>query len=369
MNGGISDAMRNLTIAIARQQRYSPAVFGARDAFTAADEALWDGIPTNTFPVRGPRLFGYAPALADALEASEAEVLHVHGIWTYPSVLAPRWSQGRRPYIVSPHGLLRHWALRNSWWKKRIAAALYEDRHLRGAACLHALNEAEADSFREYGLRNPVCVIPNGTELPQEAVPSKLRKGRSILYLGRFHPSKGLRSLLAAWSAVRGEAEAGGWRLTLAGWDQGRHRTELERLADRLGLRACVTFLGPQFGADKNRCLAEASAFVLPSKSEGLPMSVLEAWSWRLPVLMTRQCNLLEGVEAGAAIQMEPEADSIASALRSLFSLTDSERDAMGQSGRRLVEERFQWPRIAETMTAVYDWLLGRGPRPACVSL
>ncbi len=359
--------MRNLTIAIAGQRRYSPTVFAARDAYTSIDAALWSSIPTSTFPSRGSRIFGYAPGLAAALEASQAEILHVHGIWTYPSILAPRWSHGARPYLVSPHGLLRPWALRNSRWKKRIAAALYEDRHLRGAACLHALNRAEADSFREYGLKNPICVIPNGTELRQDAAIPKPRERRSILYIGRFHPSKGLRSLLEAWSAVYREAEAGGWRLTLAGWDQNGHRAELERFADRLRIRSGVTFLGAQFGADKDRCLAEASAFILPSKSEGLPMSVLEAWSWRLPVLMTPECNLPEGAEAGAAIPMAPEADSIAGALRRLFSLTDAERDAMGQNGRCLVEERFRWPAIAQTMTDVYDWLLGLGPKPACV--
>ena len=51
-------------------------------------------------------------------------------------------------------------------WKKRIAALLYENQHLRGAACLRALSEAEAQSIRSYGLRNPICVIPNGVDLP-----------------------------------------------------------------------------------------------------------------------------------------------------------------------------------------------------------
>lgn len=359
--------MRNLTIAIAGQRRYLPEVFAARDAYTDIDEPLWNGIATRTFRVRGPRIFGYAPELAAALEASKAEILHVHGIWMYPSVAARRWSQGKRPYIVSPHGLLGTWALGNSRWKKKIAATLYEDRHLRGAACLHALTAAEAESFRVYGLKNPICVISNGTVLEQEVDRSGQRARRTILYLGRFHPSKGLRELLRAWNIVRREAEAGDWRLVLAGWDQNRHRAELERLAERLRIRSSVSFLGPQFEEDKERRLAEASAFVLPSKSEGLPMSILEAWSWQLPVLMTHQCNLLKGADAGAAILMQPERDSIVPALRRLLSLTDAERDAMGRNGRRLVEREFQWQKIAETMTAVYDWILGRGPRPACV--
>ncbi len=367
MNGGIFDAMRNLTIAIAAEKRYLPQVFSARDAYTASDAALWNDIKTRTFQARGPRMFGYAPGLAAALETSDAEILHIHGIWMYPSVVALRWSHGKRPYVVSPHGLLRPWALRNSRWKKRIATVLYENTHLRRAACLHALNVAEAEAFREYGLKNPICIIPNGTNLRHDAIRSDVRQGRSILYLGRFHPSKGLRSLIEAWRAVCKEAEAAGWRLTVAGWDQNRHRAELEQLADQLQIRASITFLGPQFDADKDRCLAAASAFILPSQSEGLPISILEAWSWQIPVLMTHQCNLPEGAEARAAIMMDPEADSIAAALRCFFSMTDAERDAMGMNGRSLVEKRFQWQRIGETMTQVYDWILGRGPRPECV--
>ncbi len=173
--------------------------------------------------------------------------------------------------------------------------------------------------------------------------------------------------MIEAWSAVREEAAASNWRLTLAGWDQNRHRAELERLADQLQVRSTVTFLGPQFDADKDRCFAAASAFILPSESEGMPVSILDAWSWRLPILMTEACNLPEGADAKAAIVMAPEVNSIVAALRQLFSLSDSEREAMGRNGRRLVEERYQWPRVASSMTEVYDWILGHAPRPACV--
>jgi poly(glycerol-phosphate) alpha-glucosyltransferase len=367
MNGGIFDAMRNLTVAVAADQRYLPAVFGARDAHTSTDKPLWGDIHTSTFPVRGPRIFGYAPGLADALEESAADILHIHSIWMYPSIVARRWARGARPYIVSPHGLLKPWALRNSRGKKRIAALLYENAHLRDAACLHALNTAEADAFREYGLKNPICVIPNGTVLRSDIVREQSPHGKSILYLGRIHPLKGLRELIRAWSAIHNDDAAAGWRLTIAGWDQNHHRTELERLASRLGVSSSIDFLGPQFDADKERCLAKASAFILPSKSEGLPVSILEAWSWRLPVLMTYACNLPDGAQAGAAILMDCDANSIAAALRQMFSLTDEEREAMGRKGHRLVEERYQWQRIGGAMADVYDWILARGPKPESV--
>ena len=369
MNGGIFDATRNLTLAIAAGKRYLPMVFSARDTFTESDEPLWGDIATQTFPVRGPRIFGYAPGLASAVERSNADILHVHGIWMYPSIVGLRWARETRPYIVSPHGLLKPWALRNSRRKKQVAGLLYENEHLRRAACLHALNAAEAEAFREYGLKNPICVIPNGTTLRNDISPKESRQGRSVLFLGRIHPSKGLRNLIGAWGAVSNDAAASGWRLTIAGWDQNRHRAELERLANQLHVRSSIEFLGPQFDFDKDRCLAAASAFILPSESEGLPVSILEAWSWRLPVLMTRECNLPEGVGAGAAIIMDSDARSIAAALRQLFSMTDQERVAMGCNGRCLVEERYQWPRIGKAMTEVYDWVLGHGPRPDCVCI
>ena len=173
--------------------------------------------------------------------------------------------------------------------------------------------------------------------------------------------------MIEAWSAVRNDAATAGWRLTIAGWDQNHHRAELERLAEQLEIRSSIDFLGPQFDADKDRCLAAASAFILPSESEGQPISILEAWSRGLPVLMTRECNLPEGAKAGAALLMDPDARSIAAALRQLFSMTEREREAMGRSGRCLVEERYQWQRIGKAMTEVYDWILGHGPKPGCV--
>jgi glycosyltransferase involved in cell wall biosynthesis len=367
MNGGIFDAMRNLTIAIAAEKRYLPLVFSASDRYTESDLPLWENITTRTFPVRGPRNFGYAPGLADAVEASNADILHIHGIWMYPSLVSLRSARKARPFLISPHGLLKPLALRNSRWKKRTAALLFENEHLRRAACLHALNAAEADSFRAYGLKNPICVIPNGTILQNHYASPNPLQARSILYLGRFHPLKGLRRLIEAWSAVRNEAAKANWRLTLAGWDQNHHRAELERLAERLQVRSTVTFLGPQFNTDKDRCFAAASAFILPSESEGMPVSILDAWSWRLPVLMTEACNLPDGADAKAAIEMAPEVRSIVAALRQLFSLSDSEREAMGRNGRCLVEERYQWPSVAKSISEVYDWLLGHEPRPACV--
>ena len=83
---------------------------------------------------------------------------------------------------------------------------------------------------------------------------------------------------------------------------------------------------------------------------------------------MTPQCNLPEGFAAQAAFAIDPNPDSIAEGITRIVEMPDEELAAMGRRGRRLVEEKFAWPQIAVEMKAVYDWILGCGPRPASVS-
>jgi poly(glycerol-phosphate) alpha-glucosyltransferase len=296
--------------------------------------------------------------------------------------------------------MLDRWALNNSKWKKRVAAFLYEDRHLHEAACIRALCDSEAESIRAYGLRNPICVIPNGVELPGMLENSKVESGKwklafgegrkVLLYLGRLHPKKNLGALLKGWAEIRKSKVEGGkseqWLLAIAGWDQGWHEDELKRLAGELGLSfaeagtaastaltsdlglsTSVAFLGPQFGADKDECYRACDAFILPSLSEGLPMTVLEAWSYAKPVLMTPECNLPEGFAAGAALRIGTNANEIADGLKQLFEMNDGDRKAIGERGRALVAEKFSWLQIGEQMRAVYEWVLGGGAPPEAV--
>lgn len=374
--GGLFWSVRSLAKQF-QSQGVQVQVFSGRDAYSEEDSTAWGAVSLQILATTWPGSFGFAPGLRKRLLAEDADLLHTQGLWMYPSVAAGSW--GRRtgnPWLVSPRGMLDPWAIGNARWKKRLAGLVYENRHLRGAACLHALCEAEAEAFRAYGLTNPVAVIPNGVELPEfPAEPvnpgwaMELPKGaRVLLFLGRLHPKKGLPALLEAWAQVSSSTDVP-WFLVIAGWDQNGHRAEMERLVASLGIEGSVRFVGPQFGEQKAASLQRADAFVLPSLSEGLPMAVLEAWAYRLPVIMTPQCNLPEGFDAGAALAMEADSESIRVALTNLFGLSDEAREQMGARGRQLVEQRFTWATVASEMCDVYRWVLGQGDRPACVSL
>ncbi len=423
--GGLFESVRRLHQCLAEIPTVNVSILGLEDEFSAADRPAWEPLHVESLRIIGPAQFGYSPGLGKKLTNFDADVVHVHGVWMYPSVAALNWHRNTlRPYLISAHGMLDPWAIRNSAWKKRLAKLLYEEEHLRNSACLRALCQSEADSIRTLGLRNPICIIPNGIDLPvvglrddratgpqdhpvsgQWSVVSGLKaEGRRVLlYLGRLHPKKGLVNLIEAWaqiqrSEVRGQRSEG-WLLAIAGWDQGGHEAELKRLCGELGVPfadvrdrnseikgqvsnvgnhgpnmtsdvrrlTSVLFLGPQFGEAKADCYANCDAFILPSFSEGLPMVVLEAWAYGKPVLMTPQCNLPEGFASNAAIHIEPTVESISEGLRSLLRAPASTLDSLGKNGRALVATRFTWPKIATEMKSVYDWVLGGGPKPACV--
>jgi poly(glycerol-phosphate) alpha-glucosyltransferase len=327
----------------------------------------------------GPLMLGYSPKFPRALTTVQLDLIHTHGIWMYPSHAVLRWSweSGRR-FIVSPHGMLDPWALRQSPLKKRVAGALYEYAHLREAACIHALCDAEYRAIRTCGLRNPVAVVPSGVDLPSGAAVRAPpwagllpKKSSVILFLGRLHPKKGLANLSKAWANIRTGHPllSQNWHLVIAGWDEMHHRNSLEQIVIAAGISDSVHFIGPQFGADKAAALSHAEAFILPSLSEGLPVSALEAWTYCLPVLMTQECNLPEGFAAGAALQIGAAVPELTRGILQFLEMTNEDRRNMGQRGRALVGSHFSWARAAADLIAVYSWVCRGGATPACVRI
>jgi poly(glycerol-phosphate) alpha-glucosyltransferase len=319
--GGLFQSVRGLAKAVASTNA-DVRVFGIRDEQSAVDLQEWQPLPVQTFRPR-LRAWGYSNQLVPAMLDADSDVLSVHGLWKYCSVASQRWHrQTGRPYVVHPHGMLESWAVRNAMWKKRIAALLYEKQHLRRAACLRALTEAEAQSIRSYGLSNPICVIPNGIDLPdlrESKAITQSESPKTLLYLGRLHPKKNISNLIHAWNETFKSQRSGSrWVLAIAGWDQGGYETQLRQLTYDLGLLTSVIFLGPHFGGEKSECYRACDAFILPSLSEGLPMTVLEAWAYSKPVLMTPECNLPEGFEANAALRIGKAPEEIAAGLKVL---------------------------------------------------
>lgn len=366
-SGGVAVAVRALVHALERKPGIDVRVFCLADAADTDEPSIRN---LRAHRVRGPKALGYAPELLPAVRAADLDFVHVHGLWMYPSWAALRVSEEKgTPNMISPHGMLDPWALQRSRWKKRLVSALYEQRHLRRARCLHALCDSELNSIRACGLDNPVCVIPNGVSLPEP----KLRESpwkhipadkKVCLFLGRIHPKKGVDLLVQAWNQMPAPQRAD-WHLAIAGWGPAHFTSILE---NSIKTSPEVHFLGPMFGEQKAAAFQHASAFILPSFSEGVPMAILEAWSHAKPVIMTPACNLPIGFEEGAAHAIDPTVAGIRRGLAFMTATSDADRKEMGCRGHHLVCQHFTWEEVAERFLEVYHWLANGASRPSCIA-
>ena len=368
--GGMFEAVQ-APANLLQQRGHEVSVYGIDDDALPAARSSWQVRTLRSFPVKGPARFAYAPDMRATLTSAPHDVLHLHGLWNYPSYAASRWNQKRSgKLVISPHGMLDPWALGNGALKKRVAGWLYENANLRSAAAIRALCAAEAEAIDALGLNVPIAIIPNGVTLPEIAenlrAPGNGR--RTLLFLGRIHPKKGIAELIEAWAiAVRqSPVLRDDWLLQIAGWDDGDHLQPLVTLANERGLTNSE-FSGPIYGEEKDAALAGCDAFILPSRSEGMPMSVLEAWAYRKPVLMTDACNIPEGFAADAAFRIEDDPAELAARLVDVLDRPAALAEA-GRSGRALVEKSFTWDRITDQHAALFAWLAERGDKPDFVT-
>jgi len=308
---------------------------------------------------------GYGQALEARQERSAIPILHQHGIWTAISRSVASFARERSiPYVVSPHGMLEPWALQYHGLRKKVAMTLYQRRNLQDASVLLATSEQEAANLRDLGLKPPIAVLPNGIQ-PVEGSPVDFAQAREkeVLFLSRIHPKKGLPMLLEAWAELKPQ----GWKLIIAGNDEGGHQAEVQQLADRLGMADAVDFPGPLYGEAKDRAFRRASFFVLPTYSENFGVVVGEALQYGLPVITTTGTPWKLLAEQDCGWWVEPETAAIRGALAAALGISAAERQVMGERGASLVEMNFRWPGVARELLCVYQWLLEASGKPDCV--
>ncbi|MEN3010400.1 MAG: glycosyltransferase [Candidatus Bipolaricaulaceae bacterium] len=205
-------------------------------------------------------------------------------------------------------------------------------------------------------------VVYNGIDTaffkPDQALREKLRQelgvGKAFVWLavGRLEPQKDYHTLLRAFAHL-GER---GQVLLIVG--EGRLRHELEELADALGLSDRVRFLGRR--QDIPALMNAADAFVLSSAWEGFGLVIAEAMACGLPIVATDSggpCEILDEGRLGYLVQPKNPA-ALAQAMRLVMELSPTERQRMGERGRRHILNRFDLESIVSEWDALYTHLL-----------
>lgn len=288
----------------------------------------------------------------------ETDIVHGHGLYVGTNFIFGREARKQsKPLVYHTHGFFEPYILGRSRWKKRLAHWLFENANIRHVRLWRALTGKEADQIRACGYKAPIVVAPNGLNLehyrPGESftgpiqtslVTLPIKRKKRLLFLGRIHPKKGLDLLLPAWAALKRQHEE--WELVIAGPDEQSHGQSMRALAVSLGLGDTIVFAGTVTGKAKLALLHSADLFILPSYSEGMPMSLLEAMACGIPVLATHACNIPDIGLSGAGWDCDARRDSILEVLTNALESSLSELHERGGNGRRLVEKTYSWPSI-----------------------
>jgi len=206
-----------------------------------------------------------------------------------------------------------------------------------------------------------VAVLANGVPEPTCAFNRGEKTHPNFVFLGNLGKRKGVPVLLDAMELAKEN-----WRLQLAGGDEDSGFTEWTRSEiEKRNLHHRATLLGPMVGEAKERLLATADAFVLPSLAEGLPMSLLEAMAARLPVVVTTVGAMPEVISEGVEGHLVPPGDATALA-QAMDSLARSPqlREAMGRAGHAKYRSNYSVDAMAQALIAIYQREFGTISQP-----
>ena len=300
----------------------------------------------------------------------DADLYHGNGLWQYPVYAMCKVAKKRNtPYIISPHGMLEPWALNTRKWKKKLAFLIYQYNDIANASCIHATAQMEAENIRKLGFKNPIAVIPNGIDLSEFPFPiaKQPKEKRTLLFLSRIHPKKGIELLIEAWLKID-EAIRQKWQLEIAGNGTATYLASLQKLILSHSLEKEISIIGPQFGADKLSTYHRADLFVLPTYSENFGIVVAEALACGVPVITTKGTPWEELNSRNAGWWIDIGVELLIETLQQALTLSDFERENMGQNGRKLIEENYTIEAISEKMIDLYNYVLYKTKCPEFVT-
>ena len=369
-----------------KQQAYQHSLYGHTTEIACLDS------PTSTFlghtgtkvhPLRLNSFDDFFPrSLYKWLKANHYyyDAIIINGIWGFH--LFTCWlalHNTNSPYFVFSHGMLDPW-FNKTFPLKRIKKwlvwpwAIYPG--LRDADAVFFTCEQEKllarKSFWLYDC-NEVVINYGTAGVPNpyadysisffQAHPQLINK-EIILFLGRVHPKKGPDLLLCALDLLQKEGcwNPNNMRLVLAGPNDSYYAKKLALLAERLGISESIYWTGMITGDQKWGAFQSADAFVLPSHQENFGISVVEALSCSIPVLISSSVNISPEIEKdGAGLVDQDTVDGTAQLLRRWLTLNAGEKAEMGRKARHTFEQRFHITGTSRSITKnIYTSMLMR---------
>lgn len=319
-----------------------------------------DGVEVFYAKAYWPGRYFFAPEILRKLKEwiPMSDVVHIHDTRTFVGLAASVVAKGLpTPYVVTCHGSL----------SPRIGNRSLKELHdhvvgkglVKSAARVIALNETELSDIIEFGVpRDRVAIVPSAIPpdsklilQPQDHHGTRGQGTKTILYLGRIHPIKGIDRLVDAFALLT--ARNRHCRLLVVGQDYGAQEG-LRRKVRNYALGDKVEFPGPIYGEEKNRLLKTADVLALPSYKDTFPLVILEAFSAGLPVVVTNRCDIANELKQSHAALVASSTIELADAIeRCLYE--PSVADQLRANGLLLLQTKYNWQRVMSQLERIYS--------------
>jgi glycosyltransferase involved in cell wall biosynthesis len=223
---------------------------------------------------------------------------------------------------------------------------------IQNADTVLALTEDMKQEIQNIYNRETI-VVPNGIDLmgfKYSSRCSKERGSRTVIFVGRLHPVKGVQYLIEAMTIVHQRMPD--IKLIIVG--DGTERSNLKRLVEELDLNDCIQFLGQVPQERIPEVMHQADVFVLPSLSEGFPVVLLEAMASGLPVIATSVRGIPDIIGEGknGHLVNVKRPDEIADKILTLM-LDNKQWEEISLNNKERAE-MFTWDKIADKVEKIY---------------
>ncbi len=288
-------------------------------------------------------------------------LIHLHGLWRIHTRITQNFVKNGIPYVITPHGMLDNWALRQSIIKKTLSWRFCEKYAFDNCSFIQALCDSELETIKKINSLWKVYKITNGIVLPdkenlnlnekpiiwKDKIPSN---AKVLLFIGRFHKKKGINQLIKAWEIIIKHDYSQNWWICFVGSGDLSilNRKNFNYYSKR------IIISKPVFDIEKEKVFKNSSAFILPSFSEGLPMATLEAMSYKIPCLISKNCNLTKAIRIGAAIETNPSIEEIVTSLKKLFKMDILEKQKITDLAYKYLTENHNWNKLTNEIRALY---------------
>ena len=287
----------------------------------------------------------YRSACENIIRDENMSLVHIHGVWMHSQYAAAQAASACHvPAILTNHGLLERWALRQRALKKWLYIGLMRNSFFRKITVFHAITPLNRNALHGLFPGARIELIPNAIDLaPIDA----LLDGEAvvtapepyILFVGRLASEKGIDLLIKAFETAHIPRD---WKLLIVGPEETpRYSAYLRQLIAQSPRAGNIELRGPVWNpAEKYRLMRNAWLTAVPSHSEVISLVNLEASACSTPTITTSATGLVNW-EQGGGLLIEASVPDLATALGHAARWSESERKDRGRASRKLVEQYY----------------------------